>query len=245
VTADEAGPKLDLVVVTTFVGPGMLESPVNEDFGAFQRLVSQRLKSTASDGIGLDLILDQDLESATPGFSGAKVHRFDKRRQRITVAVAVPADLTAQATTHFLRQHVSAALQIADDYLRKTQIPGSLDNVKNALAQTLDELPPQPLSEADRYRQVEYARPFGDGPVRSAAELDASGRELRKVDIYADGAMDYAIRAIESGTTRLNGRPAGRDDVVSIIGPAAFAALWQEAIRRERPRGPITVRETA
>jgi hypothetical protein len=235
---------LDLIIVTFLVGPGMNASPVNQDLGAFQRLVTETLKTVGDEGIGLNLILDQDVGSAAPGFSGAKVVRFDKRRQRLTIAVAIPRDLTARKSTEFLREQAGEVLRLADDYIVRKQLPGELTNVRDALERACDGLPDVPLSEIDRYREVVHAQTSADEPIRTFAELDASGRELRKVEIYADGAMDYAVRSVQTGTTQLNNGPPKSTEVIRLISSDAFASMWQAAIAPDRPRGPITVRQT-
>jgi hypothetical protein len=244
VTSNGIEPDLQLIIVTILVGPGMNGHPVTEDIGAFQQLVMQKLSTAASEGIGLNLIFDQGTASTGDGVSGAKFVRFDKARQRVTVSVAVPTDLSARMTTRFIREQTADALHIADAHLGKRLLQGSLDNVRKVLGEAWADLPSEPLSEAERHRQVEYARTSAEEPIRSAAELDAAGREVRKVDIYADGAADYAIRSIETGTTRLNSRQPGPGDVVQQISAATFAEIWQAAIAQEQPRGSITTRAT-
>ena len=66
-----------------------------------------------------------------------------------------------------------------------------------ALAVRIAELlPEQPLDGHERYREEPTATSIQD-PVRAYVELDAGGRDLRRIEVYADGRMDYAVRAIE------------------------------------------------
>src|SRR6185369_12992005 len=101
-------------------------------------------------------------------------------------------------------------------------------------------LPNPPLPGAARYREEHLASIRG-GPLKAYSELDGAGRDLRRIEVYADGGMDYAVRTIETGTTRLLRErvpPRGAP-----ITPARFEELWQIALQQAVPRGPIRVVE--
>jgi hypothetical protein len=135
------------------------------------------------------------------------------------------------------------SLRKLEAYLLKKHVSGSIETVRNVLQRASAALPSNPLSDSERYREVVPSHQLPDTPVRTVAELDAGGLEIRKIDTYADGAMDYAVRSIETGTTRLNGRLPGSADVVRLISAAEFLKLWQQAIDQAQPRGLITVVE--
>jgi hypothetical protein len=54
------------------------------------------------------------------------------------------------------------------------------------------------------YIKVKWIHSTGDAPVWFYSELDADRWEIRKLEIYPDGSVGYAIGDEETGTTILS-----------------------------------------
>jgi len=75
-------------------------------------------------------------------------------------------------------------------------------------------------------------------PVVLLSELDQDRWEIRKVEIYADGRLDYADHQRSSSHTRLSSEPipslaeigADKQFEPSEISAAEFEAAWNRAI---------------
>ena len=75
------------------------------------------------------------------------------------------------------------------------------------------------------YIRVRWLHSLPDEPVELWSELDADRRELRKVEIWADGQIGYASADSESGGTKL-----GERSVPSLEDIAADAQFRPEVI---------------
>ncbi|WP_441279496.1 DUF6881 domain-containing protein [Tardiphaga sp. 172_B4_N1_3] len=88
-----------------------------------------------------------------------------------------------------------------------------------------------------KYLKVKWEHSFEDQPVLLYSELDHELREIRKVEYYADGRMDFADREGSSGHTRLSVEPlpsleaiAAQAEFEPMIIPAAeFETVWAQA----------------
>ena len=74
---------------------------------------------------------------------------------------------------------------------------GARDRIADQYGEWLDDLP------AERHQEVVWHHQHRAEPIRLYSEIGADGYELRKVEVYADGGMDYAVRSIQTGTTML------------------------------------------
>jgi hypothetical protein len=176
-------------------------------------------------------------------FEGVQFRRFDRKTRSIEFDVAVPANLAASDTSSYLRTTFEVVLEQAEAYLVKKKLVLGLHEARAAIARAVADLPDPPLSESERYREVKPGD-SPDRPVRTCLELDGAGRDLRRVEVYADGRMDYAVAAIETGTTGLSGERLtfrASADQGRAFPKDAFLALWDLAISQPAPRGPIRV----
>lgn len=175
-----------------------------------------------------------------------RVTRFDKKSRTVEMYVGVPASLSAADTTTYFTATLTTALSQAESYLAKRKLDLDLGQAQAAVARALANLPERPLPEEERYRQIDHA-PVPDRPIRSLVELDGAGRDLRRIDVYADGRIDYAVRAIETGETQLDRRPVSERPSESRgekVPEATFDELWAQAIGQPEPRGSIRVVES-
>jgi Domain of unknown function (DUF6881) len=84
-----------------------------------------------------------------------------------------------------------------------------------------------------------------DDPVVLYHELDSDLWELRKVEVYADGRMDLADPARQTGTTWLSDQPltpleeiqAQPEFQPEAISATEFEAIWNAAVRQPHPSG--------
>ena len=64
--------------------------------------------------------------------------------------------------------------------------------------------------ELMRYWKVVWHHDFADEPVLLYSEIDDAGMEIRKVEVYRDGGMDYADSSGSTGTMQLRHSGSGR-----------------------------------
>jgi hypothetical protein len=55
-----------------------------------------------------------------------------------------------------------------------------------------------------RYLKVHWHHDFEDEPVLLYSEIDDSGAEARKIEVYRDGRYDHADESKATGTTQLS-----------------------------------------
>jgi HEAT repeat protein len=88
-----------------------------------------------------------------------------------------------------------------------------------------------------RYVKVKWLQDSPDYPVLLYSELDIQDWEVRKVEVYADGRMDFADHIERSGDTKLGIEPlpplaevaADREFEPFTITPEEFEKVWLEA----------------
>jgi HEAT repeat protein len=88
-----------------------------------------------------------------------------------------------------------------------------------------------------RYIKVKWLHTSPDTPVLLYSELNGELWEVRKVEVYADGRMDFACREEQSGNTRLGIEPlpdleeiaADREFEPAIISAEEFGSVWEKA----------------
>jgi hypothetical protein len=98
-----------------------------------------------------------------------------------------------------------------------------------------------------RYVRVDWHHEHADEPVVLYSEIDPEGWEMRKVDAYADGRLDFADALHEVGTTWLSDQP----QVLSVeeidalpefsaveISRDDFEMVWHQALTQP---GPFTL----
>lgn len=174
---------------------------------------------------------------------GVRVRSVDRKDHVIGVDVGVPADLAASDTAAYLRGTLSEALRLAEAHLGKRKLQLRLDAARAAIDIAIDALATPALDAVERFRVIDGEHGT-EWPVRTYVELDGRGRDLRRVDEYADHRFDYAIRAVATGATRRNevrlrDRPDAERGVP--MQEAAFEAIWQRAINQPTPRGELRV----
>jgi hypothetical protein len=81
-----------------------------------------------------------------------------------------------------------------------------------------------------RYIAVQWHHDHPDEPVELLSELDESGWEVRKVEIYADGRQGFVDRNEHQGVTRLSELPIAPLDEI-----AADPQFSPREISREDP----------
>jgi hypothetical protein len=195
----------------------------------------------SDDSAGIGLVFEVPAQTS----EGVHFRRFDRKNRAIDIGVAVPANLAARDTSIYLRTVLEKAIDIAEAYLGRKKLALRLDEVRAAIARAVASLPAAPLSEIERYREVKPPSAPGR-PVRVLLELDGAGRDLRRIEEYADGRMDYAVKAIETGTTQLDRTPLASRDASergNVLSEGAFLGAWDRAINQPAPRGTIRVVE--
>jgi hypothetical protein len=55
-----------------------------------------------------------------------------------------------------------------------------------------------------RYLKVQWHHDFADEPVLLYSDVDDAGSEIRKVEVYRDGRLDWADETRATGTTMLS-----------------------------------------
>lgn len=86
-----------------------------------------------------------------------------------------------------------------------------------------------------QYIKVEWLHDNPDEPIVLFSELDEGRWEIRKVEVYADGTMDFADEENSSGNTRLGSLPVPLlNELTSefrpqVITAAEFERVWAMA----------------
>jgi HEAT repeat protein len=88
-----------------------------------------------------------------------------------------------------------------------------------------------------RYIKVKWLLTSPNVPVLLYSELNGELWEVRKVEVYADGRMDFASREEQSGSTRLGIEPlptveeiaAHREFEPAIVSAEEFESVWEKA----------------
>jgi hypothetical protein len=92
-------------------------------------------------------------------------------------------------------------------------------------------------SEAFQYIKVDWIHTHPDEPTVLYSELDMDRWELRKVEVYVDGTMDFADAERSSGTTQLGSLPVTPlEELTSEFDPkviyaAEFERVWSMATK--------------
>jgi hypothetical protein len=232
----EGTPLLSIGIVQ---GGGNALRFVVQDLGDLMRLVSREAPRFTNQGLRVNVIFGVPGPLARPEFEGVEPGRFYSKRGLLVVGASVPDTLRPTETTDYIRSTLAAAMTAAEERMRRKRVEIDMTAVRELAVRIGDLLPDQPLDGPERYREERQATTL-DGPVRAYVELDAGGRNLRRIEVYADGRMDYAVRAIETGTTRLRRSPA-HSPQVELIPEERFESLWQAAINQAQARGPIHV----
>lgn len=88
-----------------------------------------------------------------------------------------------------------------------------------------------------KYVKVKWLHALDDTPVLLYSELDSDMWEVRKVEIYADGRMDFADREERSGSTKLGIEPLPPLEAIAAdpefepvtISADEFESVWEQA----------------
>lgn len=239
IVGEAEAPALRAFGVGLVVYQGRAMRFVVEDLGTLQRLPIRPLP-TGSAGIAIVF------EVPARSFSGLRVRSFERKARTVGIDVGVPPDVAPDQSAAYIQSTLELALRKAEEYVARKKLPLSLDAARSAIQEAIAGLPAATLSAEARYRQI--IRPKSqDMPVRTYLELDGAGRDLRRVDVYADGRMDYAVRTIETGTTRLSAQRLenrSAEDLGTVLPEGEFLAIWDRAIGQPAPRGPIRVIES-
>ena len=92
------------------------------------------------------------------------------------------------------------------------------------------------------YLKVRWLQDSPDYPTLLYSELDADLWEVRKVDVYADGRMDFADGTEETGSTGLSTEPVPPIEEIAaipelepaIVSAEEFEAVWKMAKAKHR-----------
>lgn len=88
-----------------------------------------------------------------------------------------------------------------------------------------------------KYVKVKWRHSLDDTPVLLYSELNSGLWEVRKVEVYADGRIDFADREERSGSTKLGIEPlpsleeiaADPEFEPAAISAAEFESVWEQA----------------
>lgn len=88
-----------------------------------------------------------------------------------------------------------------------------------------------------KYVKVKWLHSLDDTPVLLYSELNPELWEVRKVEVYADGRMDFADREGRSGSTKLGIEPLPPLEEIAAdpefepmtISAAEFETVWEQA----------------
>jgi hypothetical protein len=88
-----------------------------------------------------------------------------------------------------------------------------------------------------RYIKVKWLHSSPDSPTLLYSELDSDLWEVRKVEAYADGRMDFADQQERSGSTKLGIEPLPPVEQIAadpefepmIISAEEFESVWLQA----------------
>jgi hypothetical protein len=90
------------------------------------------------------------------------------------------------------------------------------------------------------YTKVKWHDDGRDHPTLLYAELDTDRWEIRKVEVYADGRIDFADADRSTGSTWLGEKVTPSVEEInsyepfeaSVISPAEFEEIWMRALAR-------------
>jgi hypothetical protein len=89
-----------------------------------------------------------------------------------------------------------------------------------------------------RYLKVLWHHELPDEPVELFSEIDDEGWEVRKVEVYRDGHLDWADGSRSKGTSMLSEtRMPGIEEIAvqpefspTVIDTGEFEAVWRQAV---------------
>jgi hypothetical protein len=92
------------------------------------------------------------------------------------------------------------------------------------------------------YLKVEWIHDFSEEPVDLYSEIGDNGYEVRKVEVFRDGHLQYADERHEAGGTSLSEAPVGAVEEIAaqdgfrphVISEQEFEAVWARAVAAER-----------
>ncbi|MGW5411792.1 DUF6881 domain-containing protein [Actinomadura geliboluensis] len=87
------------------------------------------------------------------------------------------------------------------------------------------------------YLKVEWFHDFNDEPVEIYSEVGADGYEIRKIEVFRDGRLEYADEHREAGATTLSEVPVGTVEEIAaqeefrpqVISEQVFEEAWARA----------------
>jgi hypothetical protein len=87
------------------------------------------------------------------------------------------------------------------------------------------------------YLKVEWLHDFGEEPVEIYSEVGDDGYEIRKVEVFCDGRLEYADERHEAGATALSEVPVGTVAEIAaqdefrprVISEGDFEEMWTRA----------------
>jgi hypothetical protein len=88
------------------------------------------------------------------------------------------------------------------------------------------------------YLRVEWVHDFSDEPVEIYSEVGDDGYEVRKVELFRDGRLQYADERHEAAGTSLSEAPVGTVAEIaaheefrpSVISGQEFEEIWARAV---------------
>lgn len=91
------------------------------------------------------------------------------------------------------------------------------------------------------YVKVQWLHEFAEEPVELFSELDGDRYEVRKVEVYRDGRLDWADASRQTNSIGLGEAPVPDLEEINVqeefraksITAAEFAAVWARARRTE------------
>ncbi|WP_083733802.1 DUF6881 domain-containing protein [Actinomadura sp. CNU-125] len=91
------------------------------------------------------------------------------------------------------------------------------------------------------YLRVEWFHDFREEPVDIYSEVGDDGYEVRKIEVFRDGHLQYADERHEAGETSLSGAPVGAVAEIAaqpgfrphVISEQEFEETWARAVAAE------------
>ncbi|MFG2087583.1 DUF6881 domain-containing protein [Spirillospora sp. NPDC048824] len=88
------------------------------------------------------------------------------------------------------------------------------------------------------YLRVEWLHDFSEEPVEIYSEVGDDGYEIRKIEVFRDGHLQYADERREAAGTSLSETPVGTVDEIAahsefrphVISEQEFERTWARAI---------------
>ncbi|WP_330232865.1 hypothetical protein OHA40_10520 [Nocardia sp. NBC_00508] len=93
------------------------------------------------------------------------------------------------------------------------------------------------------YLRAQWHHDFADEPVEMFSEIGDDGFEVRKVEVYSDGRMDWADSRHGTGTTSLSQMPIPTVDEIDTqfeysaleVDSREFESVWLRALAEQPP----------